>query len=47
MTPIEALHTAARRYPENEALLWHGRYAQSGTDPNRTDPSSGRSTLTR
>jgi hypothetical protein len=34
MTPIEALHTAARRYCVARSALWHERYAQSGVDAN-------------
>jgi hypothetical protein len=32
MTPIEALHTATRRYCVERSALWHERYAQSGVD---------------
>jgi hypothetical protein len=34
MTPIEALHTAARRYCIERSALWHERYNQSGVDAN-------------
>jgi hypothetical protein len=36
MTPIEALHTFARRYCSEQSRLWRERYAASGVSSNST-----------